>query len=178
MSRPPRPRKQGVISGRMLSRAWGFLGLISATLVMTGFFLTLRHAGWHPGASSLPGSPLNHGYRQATTVAWLGIVACQIGTAFAVRTDHASLRSVGVLSNKFLLGGIAFSLVFAALLVYAPPLHSFFGTAALTPGQFATVAPYPFIVWGADEIRRWVLRRRQDRSVSGRAVTAARGSRW
>ena len=48
MDRPPRPRTQGVISRRMLARAWGFLGLISATLVMTGFFLTLRHAGWHP----------------------------------------------------------------------------------------------------------------------------------
>ena len=40
----------------MLARAWGFLGLISATLVMTGFFLTLRHAGWHPGAATGPGS--------------------------------------------------------------------------------------------------------------------------
>jgi magnesium-transporting ATPase (P-type) len=55
MDRPPRPRTQGVISGGMLARAWGFLG----------------------------------------------IVACQIGTAFAVRTDHASLRSVGFFTNRF-----------------------------------------------------------------------------
>jgi len=100
LDRPPRSRKQGVISAGMLARTWGFLGLISATLVMVGFYLTLRHAGWHTGAATGPGSPLHHAYRQATTVAWLGIVACQIGTAFAVRTDHASLRSVGVLSNR------------------------------------------------------------------------------
>ncbi len=68
MDRPPRPRNQGVISRPMLARAWGFLGLISAVLVMTGFYLTLRHAGWHPGAATGPGSPLNHAYRQATTV--------------------------------------------------------------------------------------------------------------
>jgi calcium-translocating P-type ATPase len=160
MDRPPRRRTQGVISRAMLARAWGFLGLISATLVMAGFFLTLRHAGWHPGASIEPTSPLNHAYRQATTVAWLGIVACQIGTAFAVRTDHASLRSVGVFSNRFLLGGIAFSLAFAMLLVYVPVLHAVFGTAALSPAQLATVAPYPFIVWGADETRRMLMRRR------------------
>src|ERR1035441_8573831 len=36
MDRPPRPRTQGVISRPMLARAWGFLGLISAALVMTG----------------------------------------------------------------------------------------------------------------------------------------------
>jgi len=134
--------------------------LISAALVLAGYFLTLRHAGWHPGAATGTGSPLNHGYRQATTVAWLGIVACQIGTAFAVRTDHASLRSVGVLSNRYLLAGIAFSLVFAALLIYVPALQSVFGTASLAPAQLATVAPYPFIVWGADEIRRMLIRRR------------------
>ena len=51
----------------MLARAWGFLGLISAVLIMTGFYLTLRHSGWHPGAPTGPGSPLNHAYRQATT---------------------------------------------------------------------------------------------------------------
>ena len=113
MDRPPRLSRQGVISGGMLARSWGFLGLISATLVMAGFFLTLRHAGWQPGSSTGPGTPLNHGYRQATTVAWLGIVACQVGTAFAVRTDHASLRQVGVFTNKLLLAGIAAALAFA-----------------------------------------------------------------
>jgi calcium-translocating P-type ATPase len=159
MDRSPRPRKQGVISAGMLARTWGFLGLISASLVMAGFFLTLRHAGWHPGAATGPGSPLNHAYRQATTVTWLGIVACQVGTAFAVRTDHASLRSVGMFTNKFLLAGIAVALAFAAALVYLPVMHGFFGTEALSPAQLAIVVPFPFIVWGADEIRRLVLRR-------------------
>ena len=127
----------------MLARAWGFLGLISAALIMTGFYLTLRHGGWHPGAPTGPGSPLNHVYRQATTVAWLGIVACQIGTAFAVRTDHASLRSIGVFSNRFLLGAIGIALAFAAALIYIPALNSIFGTAALTPPSSPPSPPSP-----------------------------------
>jgi len=167
MDRPPRPRRQGVISAGMLARAWGFLGVISATLVMAGFFLALRHAGWHPGAPTGPGTPLHDAYRQATTVAWLGIVACQVGTAFAVRTDHASLRQVGVFSNKLLLGAIAVALAFAAALVYLPAMHGLFGTASLSPGQIAIVAPFPVIVWGADEIRRALVRR------SGRRPGAA-----
>jgi cation transport ATPase-like protein len=65
-----------------------------------------------------------------------------------------------VLGNKPLVAGIAVTLAFAAALVYLPALHGFFGTAALSPGQLATVAPFPFIVWGADEIRRAVLRHR------------------
>lgn len=49
--------------------------------------------------------------------------------------------------------------MFAALLVYVPAMHGIFGTAALTPGQLAIVAPFPFIVWGADETRRMFVRR-------------------
>ena len=169
MDRSPRPRTQGVISRRMLARAWGFLGLISATLVMTGFFVTLRHAGWHAGAATGPGSLLHHAYQQATTVAWLGIVACQVGTAFAVRTDHVSLRSVGVFSNRFLLGAIGVALAFAAALIYLPALNSIFGTAPLNPAQLATVAPFPFIVWGADELRRLLLRQRTARRGTPRS---------
>jgi hypothetical protein len=46
MDRPPRDRKQGVINRGMLARAWGFLGVISAALVMVGFLATLLRAGW------------------------------------------------------------------------------------------------------------------------------------
>ncbi|HTJ70925.1 MAG TPA: cation-transporting P-type ATPase [Actinospica sp.] len=159
MDRPPRKRSDGVINRALLARAWGFLGVISASLVMGVFFLTLLRGGWHPGAAVEAGTPLHHVYQQASTAAWLGIVACQIGAAFAARTDHASLRSVGVLTNRPLLGGIAVALLFAAIVVYLPAAHPVFGTAALTPSQLAAVAPFPVLVWGADEIRR-ALRRR------------------
>lgn len=92
-------------------------------------------------------------------MAWLGIVACQIGTAFAARTDHASLRAIGVFSNPALLIGIGAAIVFALTLVYTPFLHPIFGTAALSAGQLLLVAPFPLIVWGADELRRLCLRR-------------------
>jgi calcium-translocating P-type ATPase len=164
MDRPPRPRGERVIRPAMLARAWGFLGLISATLVMGGFFLTLTRGGWHLGAPVGPGTPLHQIYRQSTTVAWLGIVACQIGTAFAARTERASLRAIGVFSNPRLLGAIGCSLAFAAAIVYLPWLHGLFGTEPLSAGQLLTVAPFPLIVWGADELRRTLLRSRDART--------------
>jgi magnesium-transporting ATPase (P-type) len=159
MDRAPRKRTDGVIDRSLLLRAWGFLGVISATLVMAGYFLTLLRAGWHPGNPVGTHTALHHAYLQASTTAWLGIVACQIGTAFAARTDHASLRSVGFLTNRALLAGIGFSLLFAAVLIYLPAVHALFGTAALSPADLATVAPFPFLVWGADELRRAHRRR-------------------
>ncbi|UWE10544.1 cation-translocating P-type ATPase [Actinacidiphila bryophytorum] len=160
MDRPPRARGAKVIDRGMLGRAWGFLGVISAALVMGGFLLTLSRGGWHPGDATGAGTALHPLYRRATTVAWLGIVACQIGTAFAVRTERASLRSIGAFSNRPLLAGIGFSLAFAAVIVYVPGLHGLFGTASLGPAELLTVLPFPFVVWGADEARKAVLRRR------------------
>ena len=160
MDRPPRPRGSGVIDRALLLRAWGLLGLLSAALVMGGFFYTLWRAGWHPGDPTGAGTSLHHAYLQATTITFAGIVACQIGTAFAARTDRASLFTIGVRSNPLLLWGIAFELVFTAAVIYAPPLQHIFGTAPVSPGQVAVVAPFPVIVWGADELVRWFKRHR------------------
>ncbi|MFI6360060.1 cation transporting ATPase C-terminal domain-containing protein [Streptomyces sp. NPDC050743] len=92
---------------------------------------------------------------------FLGMIAGQIGTAFAARTDRASLRSIGVFTNPLLLWGIAFEPALAAVFIYTPPLQALLGTAALTPRMLALVVPFPFIVWGADELRCWLLRRRR-----------------
>jgi magnesium-transporting ATPase (P-type) len=159
MRRPPRKRSESVIQPPMLLRAWLFLGVICAALAMAGFFFVLVDAGWELGDPTGEGDPLHHAYLQATTMTFLGMVVGQIGTAFAARTDRASLFSVGVFSNRLLLWGIAFELALAALIIYAPLFQGLLGTAALEPHMLAFVAPFPFIVWGADEIRRWLVRR-------------------
>ena len=89
-----------------------------------------------------------------------GITACQVGTAFAARTSRASLRQIGVLSNRWLLWGILFELAFAAALIYIPVFQEIFHTAPLGPAELAMLAVFPVVVWGSDELRRWVLRRR------------------
>ena len=90
---------------------------------------------------------------------FLGMLAGQIGTAFAARTDRVSLRSIGVFSNRLLLWDIAFELVLAALLVYVPPFQELLHMAPPSADQLLLLLPFPFIVWGADELRRYFLRR-------------------
>ncbi len=160
MSRPPRHRSENVIQGPLLLRAWLFLGVLVAGLSIGGFFYVLDRAGWHPGDAVGTGHRLHHAYLQATTMTFLGMIAGQIGTAFAVRTRRASLRSIGVFSNPYLIYAIVGEIVVAAVFVYAPPLQSLLGTAALPVRDLAILLPYPLIVWGADELRRYLLRRR------------------
>jgi magnesium-transporting ATPase (P-type) len=160
MDRPPRPRTESVIRGPMLVRAWLFLGLLVAALQMGGFFYVLTTAGWHPGAPVGAGHPLHHAYLQATTMSFLGMIAGQIGTAFAVRTEHASLRSIGVFSNPYLLTAVGAELLLAGIFIYTPPLQALLGTTALPARDLLLLLPYPPVVWGADELRRGLLRRR------------------
>ncbi|HEU4706216.1 MAG TPA: cation-transporting P-type ATPase [Solirubrobacterales bacterium] len=166
MRQPPRKRSEGLIRRSMLLRAWLFLGMIAAILEMGAFFYVLLRAGWSPNDPTGEGTPLHHAYRQATTMTFLSMVACQVGTAFAARTERASLRSIGVFSNRLLLWGIGFELALAALLIYVPAFQRLLGTAALPWHDLLLVVPFPFIVWGADELRRWLARRRGPRPAS------------
>jgi calcium-translocating P-type ATPase len=165
MDKPPRRRSEGVIRKEMLLRAWIVMGLVSAALVLIGFFTVLLRAGWSPGADVGSGSPLHDGYVTATAMTFAGIVACQIGTAMASRTERASLRDVGFATNPLLLWGILFEILIAAAIIYLPPLQPIFHTAPLGAFELALLAPFPFIVWGCDELwRAW--RRRQMSAVA------------
>jgi magnesium-transporting ATPase (P-type) len=166
MDSPPRPRSEGVIRGELLFRAWGVLGLSSAVLVLAGFLITLLRAGWQPGDPVGAGTPLHQAYLQATTMSFLGIVACQLGTAFAARTRLASLRTVGLRSNRFLLWGIGFEVAFSLLLVYLPPVARLFGLAGPPAADLVLVLAFPVLVWGADELRKVVIRRRNARTAA------------
>ncbi|MEA2371557.1 MAG: hypothetical protein QOH12_1951 [Solirubrobacteraceae bacterium] len=161
MDQPPRSRETGILTRAMLVRAWLWLGLLEAVLVAGGFFFVLLRAGWSPGAATGAGAPLHHAYLMATTMSFAGITTCQVGTALASRTSHASLREIGVFSNPLLIGGIAFELVFAAALIYLPFLQAIFHTAGLGLPELALLAVFPAIVWGSDELRRGWHRSRE-----------------
>jgi hypothetical protein len=55
---------------------------------------------------------------------------------------------------------LALLLWLATAVVYLPPLQDVFSTAPVGGAALLPVVPMPFIVLGADEARRWVVRRR------------------
>ncbi|VXC12102.1 cation-transporting P-type ATPase [Aeromicrobium sp. 9AM] len=160
MRRPPRPKAEHIITRGLLLRSWGLLGLVSAVLTSSAFLLHLKLGGWSPGDGTGPGSELHTTYLEATSITFLGIVLCQVGTAFAARTERASLRDIGVFSNRPLLWGIGFELAVAAAVIYAPPLQGPFGTSALSVRDVAPLLTFPVVVWGVDELVRARRRRR------------------
>jgi calcium-translocating P-type ATPase len=177
MTRPPRPRSEPLITRALLLRAWLLLGGVSALLVCTGFFAVLHASGWTPGADVTTG-PLHTGYLQATTMCFLGIVACQVGTAFAARTEHASLRRIGIGSNPLLLGGIAFELAFALAVTCVPGLNTVLGMALPPLWALALLPLFAISVWAPDEaVRAWRRHRAAALPTLARPVPTEVGSR-
>ncbi|MBZ5736964.1 cation-translocating P-type ATPase [Nocardioides mangrovi] len=164
MDRPPRPRSERIISRAMLVRAWAVLGLTSAALVLGGYLDVLMSAGWRPGDPTGPGSALHDDYLRATTMTFAGIVACQVGTALAARTERVSLLAIGPLTNRFLLLGIAFEIAVTAVAIYLPAAQEVFGTRPLHGSELALLGCFPVVVWLVDEGYRWARRARWART--------------
>ena len=175
MTRPPRPRRERLLSPRVLSRAYGFIGLFEALAGMAGYFFAFLLGGWRPG-SPLPSSgPL---YIQATTMTQTGIVMGQVGAGMAMRTNRRSVFSVGLLSNRLLLAGIAFEVALAAALIYVPGLNSAFHQGPIGPWHWLFLAIWPPVVFGAEEARKAVVRRARSPRRSTRSPRADPGSPW
>jgi magnesium-transporting ATPase (P-type) len=159
MERPPRSQHQPLLSGQLLARALLWYGMIEAIAAMTAYFFLNWLHGW-------PGVPLaadGNVYRLATTMTLAGIVATQIGAVFGCRTDRASIFSIGFLTNRLVLAGIACELIILGLLIYVPFLQGLFNTAPLGVREWVFIFAWTPIILLADEARKALLRWRERR---------------
>jgi magnesium-transporting ATPase (P-type) len=160
MDRPPRSRDERLLKPGRLGLAYGFLGLIEAALALGGFAWTYWRAGWRPGLPMAASGPL---YRRATTMTLGGIVAAQVGNVFACRTDRESVFRVGLGGNPLVLLGIVAEVGVLLALILVPPLARVFGLAPLAVGEWGVLLLFPPVLLGAEEMRKWMLRRRAGR---------------
>jgi magnesium-transporting ATPase (P-type) len=156
MTRPPREATERMIGPGLLFRALGFLGLLAAALSLTGYFLVQWDMTGHLLGAMIDQGPL---YRQATTVTLAGIVACQIGNAFACRSERASIRSLGFFTNPSLLVAIAAEIVLLASLIGIPPLRRVFDLEPIEPRYWPLLATFPLVFLAVEEVRKGVYRR-------------------
>jgi magnesium-transporting ATPase (P-type) len=156
MDRAPRSKGARLLDRRVLGRAFGFLGPVEAATAMA--MLPIGAAlffGW-------PGDPLpTAGAEKATlsTMVFATIVAMQMANAFECRATPASLFSIGPLSNHLLVGAVAVEALALAAFVYVPPIAHALGQHPLSPGQWLLVLVAPWILLGAEEARKAVVRR-------------------
>ncbi|MBA3943564.1 MAG: cation-transporting P-type ATPase [Herpetosiphonaceae bacterium] len=165
LKRPPRGRN--VVDRRMLVRSLLWIGVIEGAFAMVLFCTVPWLHGWRLGQLF----PAGLVYRQSTTFAFLGILAAQLGNVFASRSERASIREIGWLSNLNLIWSVLADLVLLALLLFVPILRDFFGFALPPLNLLPLLLVPPCVVLLAEEVRKLVMRRWEARAVRPSTVT-------
>jgi calcium-translocating P-type ATPase len=155
MERPPRPPTERLLGRDRLLRAYGFLGAAEAALSMAAFFWVYWLDGWRPGLPLAAEGPV---YLRASTMAFAGIVAAQVGNVFACRTDRASVFSVGVVSNRMVGPAVLVEIGLLVVFILVPPFPAILGVAPLSVQEWGILVLFPFVLVGLDEGRKWLAR--------------------
>ncbi|MFK7940647.1 MAG: cation-translocating P-type ATPase [Roseovarius sp.] len=156
MKRKPRPRGERLLSRNLLFMSYGIVGMLQAAAGFFTYFMILYSGGWEWGQDLANSDPL---YRTAITGFFASIIICQVADVIICRTRTQSLFTIGLWSNKLVLFGIGFELLFLACISYVPAFNTFFGTAPLEGWHLLLSVPFALAILIGDEIRRVFVRR-------------------
>jgi magnesium-transporting ATPase (P-type) len=155
MDQPPRRRTERLLSWPLLARAYLFLGPMQAIAAMAAFFFVLNESGWSYGEVLARADPV---YLQATTACLIAIVVMQIANVFLCRSPGLSIFTLGLLSNRFVVGGIVVEIVIILLIVYTDLGNALFGTAPVTSQVWLFATPFAIAMLVLEEGRKWLVR--------------------
>jgi P-type Ca2+ transporter type 2C len=161
MQRKPRKRYAPLVTNRLLARAIA-IGLIETMLCFLAYFALYRSFGY-TGVVDLP--EFDPVYVAATTVFFLGVVAGQIGSALACRTEVDPIHYMGFISNRYLWGGLIGMVLIALALVFVPFLAEPFHMTPPPPQFWLMFVIFPPSVFGIDWLRKLARRWWEKRSA-------------
>jgi magnesium-transporting ATPase (P-type) len=165
MNRPPRPRDERLLNGKLLMRSMVFLGGIQGIAAMCAFFFYYLTHGWAPEMGIAAMATAGPVYAAATTMTHGAVVTTQIGNAFAQRTNRESVFKIGFFSNKYLLWGILAEGIIINILIYVQPFQRVFQHGPLGLLDWAFLLSLIPLLFVADEIRKYILRRRSPQAT-------------
>jgi Ca2+-transporting ATPase len=100
--------------------------------------------------------------RTMRTMVFTTLTLAQMGNALALRSNRDSLFTIGILSNKAMLGAVVLTFVLQLALVYVPFLQNVFETVPLTTGQLLITLAASSTVFIAVELDKWRRRRQME----------------
>ncbi len=124
MERKPRPPQESIFAHGLIQRILvrgTIIALVSLTVYLTGFFI------W------------GENLRLARTMAFCTIILYQLVHVFQCRSERFSAVSIGLFSNKYLVGAVGISLLMQLAVIYIPFLQRIFQTVPLTLEQWALI---------------------------------------
>ena len=165
MKEKPRAKNEPIIN-----RTMG-MGIIIQTITQTTAVLTAFGLGlyWHidqalpAGVNPIVGL-IQHDWfgvdvQTAETMAFLTLSLCELFRSYTVRSERASLFSIGVFSNKYMQYAVGLSISLLILVAAVPFLQPIFNTHWLNLNEWLVVIGLALIPAISEEITKFFLRR-------------------
>jgi len=95
------------------------------------------------------------------TLVFTTLTFSQMAHVLAIRSERDSLFTIGLFSNKLLLGAVILTVGFQFLIIYVPLLQIFFHTQALAGSELILSVGLSSLIFLAVETEKWAARRRE-----------------
>jgi magnesium-transporting ATPase (P-type) len=168
MQRPPRGPTEHLLDRSVLLRAFGWLGPIEAVTslgaALVGAALLF---GWGLGDGLPTGGP---DLAVLSGIVFASIVLMQMANAFECRSTTRSAFSGGVFANRLLALAVAVEALALMAFLYVPVLSRALRGDPPSGIGWIVILATPFILVGAEEARKTLVRRR---AATGPGVAAA-----
>jgi len=136
MRRPPRhPRESIFAHGLWIHAVWVGLLMAGIVLFMQAWSIKAGNVHWQ-------------------TMVFTVLCLTQLGNVLAIRSERESLFTIGLFSNKPLLGAVVVSFLFQIAVVYIPALNPVFRTQPLSPGELTLALAVSSLVFFAVELEK------------------------
>jgi len=146
MHRPPRDPKESIFAHGLAAHIlWVGLLMGAVTILTQAMFIGRGTAHWQ-------------------TMVFTVLCLSQMGNVLAIRSERDSLFTLGIFSNKPLLGAVLLTLVLQMATIYIPALNPIFKTAPLTAGELAVTFLMSTGVFLAVELEKALKRFRLHRA--------------
>jgi len=143
MRRPPYPPKESVFA-RGIGRDILWVGLVIGLLSLgVGYWYWVR---------DLP---------TWQTMVFSTLTISEMGYVLAIRSQRDSLFSLGVFSNRLLIGAVLLTTLLQIGVVYVPFLQVIFETVPLTIPDLSICFAASVVLFALVELQKWMLRRRE-----------------
>jgi Ca2+-transporting ATPase len=148
MKRPPRHPRESIFAHGMAAHIiWVGLLMGGMSIFTEAWSITTGHAHWQ-------------------TMVFTVLCLSQMGHVLAIRSERESLFSLGLFSNKPLIGAVLITFLLQMATIYVPFLNPVFKTSPLTPSELLLTLLLSSIVFFAVEIEKWWFRSRERREHS------------
>ncbi len=126
--------------------------VVGTAAVLGAFVYGLSHFAGLPGEETLTG---------AQTMAFIVLNCAELIVVYAFRSERFSLFSIGLFSNRAMLGATALSFFLLLAVVYVPALDPVFYTTNLPLGEWLVMIPLMLLPFVAAEATKLYWRRRE-----------------